>query len=173
VTFSFDIFWTGRTMDFQQRLEKAVERGKRASDERARVASEQAMSEEECRRIHSQYRLELSEHIESCLQQVAHQFPGFRFETVVGDKGWGAAIRRDDLSLEAGKRLNFYSRLEMVVRPFSHLHVLELTAKGTIRNKEVFNRGNYQPLSKADGKSFNELIDLWTLEYAEQYAASD
>lgn len=84
----------------------------------------------------------------------------------------GAAISRDDLSLDGGKRLTFYSRLEMTVRPFSHLHVLELTAKGTIRNKEAYNRSHYHGLAKADVKSFNELIDLWVLEYAELYAAS-
>lgn len=159
-------------MDFQERLEKAVQRGKRVSDERARIAAEAAMSEEELKRLHSQYRLELSEHIEKCLHDVAHQFPGFRFETVVGDRGWGAAISRDNLAFEGGKRLNYYSRLEMTVRPFSRSHVLELTAKGTIRNKEIFNRSQYHSLHKADGKSFNELIDLWALEYAELYAAS-
>ena len=159
-------------MNFHERLEKAVERGKRAGNERARAQAEAAMSEEELKRLHSQYRLELSEHIEKCLHEVAYQFPGFRFETVVGDRGWGAAISRDDLSLDGGKRLTFYSRLEMTVRPFSHLHVLELTAKGTIRNKEAYNRSHYHSLTKADGKSFNELIDLWVLEYAELYAAS-
>jgi hypothetical protein len=158
-------------MDFQQRLEKAVERGKRASSDRVRAQAEAAMSEEEFKRIHSQYRLELSEHIEKCLHEVAYQFPGFRFESVVGDRGWGAAISRDDLSLDGGRRLSLYSRLEMTVRPFSHLHVLDLTAKGTTRNKESYNRSHYQELAKADLKSFNELIDLWVLEYAEQYAA--
>ncbi|HWC91311.1 MAG TPA: hypothetical protein VG433_16695 [Pirellulales bacterium] len=160
-------------MDFQKRLEKAVERGKRASSERARAHAEAALSEEELKRLHSQYRLELSEHIEKCLHEVAYQFPGFRFESVVGDRGWGAAISRDDLSLGGGKRLTFYSRLEMTVRPFSQLHVLDLTAKGAIRNKESFNRSHYHNLAKADITSFNELIDLWVLEYAEQYAASD
>ncbi len=130
------------------------------------------MSEEECRRLHSQYRLGLSEHIEVCLQQVAQQFPGFRFETVVGDRGWGAAISRDNLSLDGGKRISYYSRLEMTVRPFSSSHVLDLNAKGTIRNKEAFHRSQYQSLAKADVKSFNELIDLWVLEYAELYAAA-
>lgn len=159
-------------MDFQERLEKAVERGKRVSDARSQAEAEAAISEEELKRLHSQYRLQLSEHIEACLHDVAQQFPGFRFETVVGERGWGAAISRDDLAFAAGKRLNYYSRLELTVRPFSRSHVLELTAKGTIRNKEIYNRSQYHSLSKADGKSFNELIDLWALEYAELYAAS-
>jgi hypothetical protein len=58
-----------------------------------------------------------------------------------------------------------------VIRPFSSAHVLELAAKGTIRNKEVFNRSHYQRLTDADPRTFEELIDLWTLEYAELYAA--
>src|SRR5271155_777919 len=146
-------------MDFHERLEKAVRRGQRASDARARAHADQALSEEELKRLHSQHRLEFSEHIESVLQQIANQFPGFRFETIVGDRGWGAGISRDDLFLSSGKRTNFYSRLEMTVRPFSHLHVVDLSAKGTIRNKESFHRSNYQPLGKVDPKSFNELID--------------
>jgi hypothetical protein len=166
-------------MDFQKRLEKAVERGKRVSEARAQAQAEQALSEEELKRLHSQHRLEFSEHIESCLQQLANQFPGFRYELVVGDRGWGAAIARDDLSLGGGKspggvkRSNFYSRLEMTIRPFSQSHVVELAAKATVRNKEVFNRSQYQPLGKADPKSFHELIDMWALEYAEMYAAGD
>jgi hypothetical protein len=47
---------------------------------------------------------------------------------------------------------------------------LELSAKGTIRNKEVYNRTHYQRLTEADPKTFVEMIDLWILEYAELYA---
>ena len=160
-------------MDFQKRLEKAVERGKRVSEARAQAQAELALTEEELKRLHSQHRLEFSEHIEACLQQLANQFPGFRYELVVGDRGWGAAMARDDLSLGGGKRSNYYSRLEMTIRPFSSSHVVELAAKATARNKEIFNRSQYQPLGKADPKSFHELIDLWALEYAEAYAAGD
>jgi hypothetical protein len=159
--------------DFQKRLEKAVERGRRVSQARAQAEAEQALSEEELRRLHSQHRLELSEHIETCLQQLAYQFPGFRFETVLGDRGWGAAISRDDLRLESGKRKNFYSRLEMTIRPFSPSRVVELAAKGTVRNKEIYNRSQYQALGKTDTKTFHELIDQWALEYAELYATNE
>ena len=130
-----------------------------------------AIGEEELKRLHSQYRLELSEHIEQCMRQLPQHFPGFRYETLVGQAGWGAAISRDNLSLSGGKRENLFSRLEMVVRPFSSSHVLELAAKGTIRNKELFNRNQYQLLSHVDIASFRELADRWTLEYAELYAA--
>ena len=158
-------------MDFQKRLEKAVERGLRSGDAQAQARAQQALGLEELKRLHAQYRLELSDHIEACLSQLPQHFPGFRFETIVGDRGWGAGIGRDDLSLEAGKRLTYFSRLEVVIRPFSNLHVLELTAKGTIRNKEIYNRNSYQRLEEVDATSFKELTDLWVLEYAELYAA--
>lgn len=157
-------------MDFKERLERAVERGLRTGDERARLAAEQALGEEELKRLHTQNRLELSEQIERCLRELGNHFPGFRYETVVGDRGWGAAITRDDLVLSQGKRTSQFSRLEMTVRPFSALHVLELVAKGTIRNKEIYNRSQYQLLSKVDLASFGELVDLWVLEYAELFA---
>src|SRR5262249_30089527 len=103
-------------MDFQQRLEKAIQRGQRSHDADARAKAEQAMGEEGLKRLHSQYRLELSDHIEQCMRQLPQHFPGFRFETLVGTRGWGAAISRDDLHLSEGRRENLFSRLEVVVR---------------------------------------------------------
>ncbi len=158
-------------MDFKQRLQRATERGQQARDEEARKAAEAALSEEEWRRLHSDYRLTLTEHIEKCLKQLGENFPGFNYETVVEDKGWGGAVRRDDLSLKAGKRENLFSRLTMTVSPHSDYHVLELQAKGTVRNKENFSRNHYQLLKEADLDSFTQLVEQWTLDYAEHYAA--
>jgi hypothetical protein len=159
-------------MDFNKRLERAIVRGEQTRDEQLRRRHEQLMTEAELKTLHSRCRLELSERIEQCLQRLADHFPGFRFETIVGEDGWGAKVSRDDLELRAGGRKeNRYSRLEMVVRPFSTAHIIELAAKGTIHNKEVLNRTHYQFLSQADTDSFAEMIDLWVLEYAEKYAA--
>jgi len=161
-------------MNFQKRLEKAIERGQRAGSERAEAEARQAMSEQEIRRLHSQYRLELSERIENSLKQVAEHFPGFQFETLVNDRGWGAMVSRDDLDLKAGRpSRSFFSRLEIVVRPVSSAQVLELTAKGTIRNKELFNRTHFQRLTEVDLTCFHETMDLWVLEYAESFAAQN
>ena len=159
-------------MDFQQRLEKAIERGQRTGNARARETAEQAISEKELARLHSQYRLELSESIETCLKQLADHFPGFRFETIIDEHGWGAAVSRDDVRVQRGAgRTTYFSRLEMVIRPASSYHVLDLAAKATIRNKEIFNRSHFQRLTEVDLTSFSEMIDLWILEYAELYAA--
>jgi hypothetical protein len=159
-------------MDFKQRLQRAAERGNQARDARAAAEAAKAMSEEEWRRLHSGYRLELTEYIEKCLHQLGDNFPGFVFETVVDEQGWGSAIRRDDLSIHAGKRDNLFSRLTMTISPHNEYHVLDLKAKGAIRNKENFSRNHYQLLKKADLDSFKQLIEQWTLDYAEQYAAS-
>lgn len=161
-------------MDFHKRLQRAVERGQRNRDARAREDAAKAMDEEQCRRLHSKFRLELSEHIEGCLKQLIEQFPGFRFETMVGESGWGGAIRRDDIELkQRGVRTNLYSRLEVVVPKFNQYRVLEILAKGTIRNKEVFNRSFYEVLSEVDLESYLEMIDLWIIEYAELYAGAE
>jgi hypothetical protein len=158
--------------DFEKRLEKAIERGHRASDARAREEAEKALSEQELRRLHTQYRLELSERIENCLKKLPQHFPGFGFETVVSERGWGAAVSRDDVGVDSrGQRTNYFSRLEMLIRPVSEYYVLELNSKGAVRNKELFNRSHYQRLAEADITSFNEMIDLWVLEYAELFAA--
>jgi hypothetical protein len=159
-------------MDFQQRLQKAIERGKRAGDEQARAERDRELNEKELQRLHTQFRLELSERIERCLAQVADQFPGFQLESIVGERGWGAAVSRDDLRITPGTgRSNRFSRLEMFIRPYSAYHLLELAAKGTVLNREVFNRSQYQRLAEADLTSFTEMIDHWALEFAEVYAA--
>jgi hypothetical protein len=159
-------------MEFQQRLNKAIERGQRAGSARARAEAEKAVTEKELTRLHSQYRLELSERIEACLRQLAERFPGFRFETIVNERGWGAAISRDNIELQPGRgRVSSYSRLEMLIRPASSYSVLDLTAKATIRNREYFKRSHFQRLTQLDLTSFTEMIDRWVLEYAELYAA--
>jgi len=159
-------------MNFDKRLARAIERGRRASDTRAQVEAEKAITREELRRLHTQFRLELSDHIENGLKKLAGHFPGFQFETIVNDRGWGAAISRDDLQVTRNrKRINQFSRLDMFIRPLSKYSVLELCAKSTIRNKELFNRTHFQRLAEVDLTSFTEMIDLWILEFAELYAA--
>lgn len=159
-------------MDFQQRLKKAIERGQRAGDEQARAERDRELNEKELQRLHTQYRLELCERIERCLNEVADQFPGFQLESIVGERGWGAAISRDNLRFDrAAGRSTSFSRLEMFIRPYSAYHLLELAAKGTVQNREIFNRSQYQRLAEADLTSFTEMIDRWALEFAESYAS--
>ena len=158
--------------DFHERLEKAIRRGQQASNARAQAEAEKAVNQQELRRLHVQYRLDLSEHIEDCLKKLSRQLPGFQFQSVASDRGWGAAISRDDLGIEAPRRrTNYYSRLELTIRPLSEYFVLELAGKGAIRNKEVFNRSHYERLADVDLASFTGMIDRWVLEYAELFAA--
>ena len=159
-------------MEFEKRLERAIVRGQQTRDAKGRAEAERALNEEDLKALHSRCQIDLSEHIEKCLKEVSDHFPGFDFQTIVGGEGWGATISRDDFERRAGRTSeNLFSRLEMLIRPLGSAHIIELAAKGTVRNKELFNRNHYQFLSQADVDSFNELIDLWSLEYAEQYAA--
>lgn len=159
-------------MDFDKRLEQAIARGARAKDAEGRKQAQQSLSEEDLRILHSRHRLDLSEHVEECLRKLADHFPGFRFQTVVGEEGWGAKIVRDDVSLEPGRPVqNLYSRLELLVTPFGPARIVELVAKGTIRNKEILRRAHYKPLDQFDLESFTDVVDLWLLEYAEAFAA--
>ena len=50
--------------------------------------------------------------------------------------------------------------------------MLDIAAKGTVRNKEVLSRNHYQRLADVDLQSFRELIELWVLDYAELYSAA-
>jgi hypothetical protein len=159
-------------VDFDERLQRAIQRGNQSSRQRRGEEAAQALSEEQCKRLHSQFRLQLSEHVETCLRRLPQHFPGFEYENVASDRGWGGAVNRDDADFTPGQhRSNVFSRLEMTVRPYSSAHVLELSAHGTIRNKEVYNRTHFQPLGEVHLERFLEMIDLWILEYAELYAA--
>ena len=158
-------------MEFDERLQRAIQRGYGRGDVRRQEAAAKQFSEDELRSLHTKHRLSLSEKIESCVQRLPNHFPGFQYETIYGERGWGAAISRDDIEMAGGKRNNQYSRLEMTIRPFSSAHVLDLAAKGTVRNREIYNRSHFEALDEADHDNFAELIDLWVLEYAEMFAS--
>lgn len=159
-------------MDFDERLKKAVQRGKNRGDEALRKQREKELSEQEIKQRHSQYRLQLSEHIEKCMQRLPNYFPGFQYETVFGDRGWGGACHRDDVDVsKSGRSGNLYSRLEITIRPMSKYPILEMTGKGTIRNKEVYSRSHFSELDNVDIDVFMELIDHWIIEFAELFAA--
>jgi len=160
-------------MSFEDRLQKAVERGRRRSEVKRQEARAKAMSEAELKGLHSKFRLQLSDRIEQCIRQLPNIFPGFSIETIYGERGWGAACSRDDLRVARRRRQESdYSRLEMTVRPYATHNVLELAAKGTIRNKEVFNRSYYEELPDVDLEKFTQLVDVWVLEYAEMFAGT-
>ena len=157
--------------EFKSRLESAIARGKQRAEAHAKLQRQKELSEEELKRLHTSHRLALSDRIEVAVRGVADHFPGFREESIFGAKGWGSACYRDDLRIESGNRTNQYSRLEIVIPPFSDLHVLELKAKGTVMNRELFNRNYFVPIPEVEVDEFSQLIDAWAIEYAELYAA--
>lgn len=161
-------------MDFDDRLKKAIERGERTKVARGEAELARELSLEELRTLYSQNRLELSEHIESCLKKLADHLPGFKHQSIVSEDGWGGRLTRDDLHLVPGKPPESrYSRLEVLISPFSPAGILELIVKGTVRNREVLNRKHFQMLDEIDLDSFQELVDLRVLEFAELYSAND
>ncbi len=157
--------------DFESRFESAISRGQKRRDHHASEAKRKELSEEELKRMHTSFRLSLSDRIEKKIQKIVDAFPGFRQESLFGEVGWGTACYRDDLQLRSGRRSNQYSRFEMVIRPFSDLKVLDLKGKGTIKNREVFNRTLFRNIDEVDVEEFEQIIDAWTIEYAEQFAA--
>ena len=158
--------------NFDERLQKAINRGQDSRAAEGQAAGKKEATKEELRSLHSQLRLALSEHIEGCLKKLCDHFPGFDFSTVVNEDGWGARITRDDINLGQGNHRNLYSRLEMLVKPFSDAHILELTTKGTIRNKESLNRNNFRFLTEATEEALIEIIDNLVIEFAQQYSAN-
>ena len=159
-------------MDFEQRLQKAIDRGERSRTVRDRAEIERQMTAEEIRSRHSSARTDLSDTIETCLHKLSDHFPGFQYQSLIGSDGWGAKVSREDIRLQSGRgSAGLYSRLEMVVTPLGSAPIVEILAKGTIRNREVFHRRHYQRLEELDLTVLQQMIEQWVLEYAEQYAA--
>ena len=89
-------------MDFDGRLQRAIQRGQQSKETAVEQRIQAEMTEEECKSLHSRFRLELSEHVEQCLKRIADAFPGFDYSPVVSSDGWGAKISRDDIEAPAG-----------------------------------------------------------------------
>ncbi|QDS93064.1 hypothetical protein FF011L_18190 [Roseimaritima multifibrata] len=159
--------------DFDERIEAAINRGQRRSQFHKEAERKEKLSAEELRRLHTEYRLALSERIEQAVSRLANHFPGFRYETLYGEQGWGAACWRDNLNVEEGRRNNLFSRIELMVRPLNEYFVLELKGKGTVANKEIFNRSHFEHLQDVELESFEHIIDAWVVEYAELYSAAE
>jgi|UniRef100_A0A7C4LLK2 hypothetical protein len=160
-------------MDFQERLQRAVQRGEQRRTQSARHQILEQLSEEESRALHAQARAELSDHIEHCLRHLADTFPGFEFQTVLSADGYGAKVRRDDLRARGGRPLvHEYSHLELLVRSYSNSRILEVVGRGTVANKEVLNRSAYQFLNQLDLETLKQQVDQWVLDYAERFAAA-
>ena len=162
----------GGVTDFGDRLDKAIDRGRRIKERSERRARGEKMSREEAKSRHTEGRLALTEAIEAGLKAVVDRFPGFEFSSVYAEDGWGGRIRRDDLNLGGRGAREQYSRLELVVPPLGEAAILSLAGKGTVRNKEVFNRTHFQKLEDLDLDAFKETLDLWVIEYAERYSAT-
>ncbi|WP_417849812.1 hypothetical protein [Thalassoglobus sp.] len=161
-------------MNFDDRLKRAIQRGVKDKDERTRAEVEEKLSLDQLRTMHSGFRLELSEHVEECMKRLVDHLPGFEYQTVLGEDGWGGRLTRDDIHLVPGKSPESkYSRFEMTVSPFTPTAIVELVTKGTVRNREILNRKNYQKVDDFDVESFREMIDLRVLEFAEQYSKTE
>lgn len=156
--------------DFEDRLKNAVTRGASRAESLQSAEERKRHEAEELKRLHTKYRLELSDHIEQAIKKLIDMFPGFRHQSVFGDAGWGSACLRDDLVIERGSRTNKYSRLEIVVRPVNEFNVLDLQAKGTIADRELMTRSLYHPIAQVDLDKFRKAVDDWVVTYAELYA---
>jgi hypothetical protein len=160
--------------DFDEQLKRAIQRGKVARSERAEQREEQQSQSDAARRKHQDARLALAEYIERALRKLVDHFPGFSYETIFGDRGWGGAIFRDDVSRRRGpankEDAASYSRLELVVRPPGPYQVVDLLGKATVRNKELFARNIFEPIDTLDLSKFRQTIDLWVLEFAEKFS---
>ena len=159
--------------NFGDRLDRAIQRGERIRQSAEQRASKAELSREDAKTRHADGRLQMTEAIEAALKAVVDRFPGFNYANVYGEEGWGGRVSRDDLRLGEGSPREEYSRLELVVPPLGDVAILALNGKATVRNKELFSRSHFQRLEELDLESFQETLDLWVLEYAERYSATN
>lgn len=155
-------------MSFEDEIKQALERGAKKSQQVRAEQKAAALSQDELRRRHSEYRLTLSEYIENNLKRVPHLVPGFSFETVYGSRGWGGAISRDDLQ-RGGPA---YSRLEISVPPAGEFNLLVVVGRGTIKNREVLNWNHFAEIADVNIEAFKQEIDSWILQFVEMFSAA-
>lgn len=159
-------------MDFDDALKNAILRGQDRGGSIRDSEHQKQLSEDELKNRHSKYRLVLSDYIEQVSKKLADHFPGFEYETIYGERGWGGAVYRDDIRRGAsGKGGSFYSRLEITVRPMNEFNVVNIAGKGTIHNKEHFNWNFFKDVADVSTEEFQKKIDSWILLYAEKFAS--
>ena len=152
-------------MDFDNELEAAIKRGQQRGEVLQNTAKEAALSAEEIRNRHNDFRLHLSDHIEVCLKKLANHFPGFEYETIYGSRGWGGAVARNDLDRGPdGRAGSFFSRLELTVRPQNEFNVVNITGKGTIRDKEIFSWNYFEDIFDAKNDEFEERLSRRSIQ---------
>ena len=106
---------------FDQRLSKAIERGHQRNAERLRAERAKALSEEELRQLHTRYRLQFSEQIEQVPAADCRAiFRGFSTRRCMAS---GVGVEPAAATIcdpgGAARRANYFSRLEMTIRPYS------------------------------------------------------
>ena len=159
-------------MDFEDQLKKAITRGQEQGSLRKTNEEQKTLSEEFLKNRHAEFRLAMSEHIETCVKPLCDHFPGFQFETIYGTRGWGGAVYREDITRgKTGKSGSFYSRLEIYVRSANEFNVLNIAGKGTIQDKEYFNWNFFKDIPEVDIAEFKEHVDAWILVFAEKFAS--
>lgn len=159
-------------MNFDDQLKQAIHRGQETASRNRDSSEQQALTADALRNMHNQHRLALSDYIETGLRRLVEHFPGFRYETIYGDRGWGGALFRDDITrIGGGQTGSFYSRLELTVRPLNEFNVVNIAGKGTIQNREYFNWNFFRDIPDVAIDEFEKQIDAWILVYAEKFAS--
>ena len=159
-------------MDFEDQLKKAISRGQEHGSARKSSQEQKQHSEEFLKNRHAEFRLALSDYIETGVRKMTEHFPGFQYETIYGDRGWGGAVYRDDLKRgNTGRSGSFYSRLEISVRPLNEFNVVNVSGKGTIFDKEYFSWNFFKDIPEVTLDEFKEKVDSWILLYAEKFAS--
>ncbi len=159
-------------MDFEDKLQKAIERGQSRNSASKNAQKKAALTSEDLRNRHNEFRLNLSEHIEAGLKKMANHFPGFDYETIYGTRGWGGAVKRNDIDRGPdGRAGSFFTRVEITVRPQNEFNVVNIAGKGTIRDKEIFSWNYFEEIEHAKQETFETMLDKWILQFAETFAA--
>ena len=159
--------------DFRKRLQRAVRAGQTADRQRTDEERQNREKNRALRALHERYEAGIRDRIGDCLRDLIEEFPGFDLQDVYHDKGRGYAILRDDSLKRGGASDRYYSRLEIYVHHFKEHGFLEVTAKGSIRNREKFHRTEDDRLEDLDAELFSKFIERLVLQYARDYADDD
>ena len=82
------------------------------------------------------------------------------------------ARRTEQTALALGRKYKLRAELLPGCTPAELLELAQWPkGKGTVLNREIFNRAHFAKIQDVDPAEFSQLIDTWAIEYAELYAA--
>ena len=155
---------------FKDKLRKIRDASEKRSGESLRQRSDEDLARSQ-RTVHA---FEFREGVEAVIEDLTKNFqseaPGFVLTRGFFEGKYMLALRCDEELLDAdGKPARYFSRLMFLLDPHGENDTFALTAKKTIRNRDMESGGSSGPMNDAGKAELGKFIETQFLDFAERY----